>query len=62
MERTYDIFEKVSDGSLLWRTTIEGHEAAISKLRELAANTANELQVLHLPSKTLIASTKSRTA
>jgi hypothetical protein len=40
---------------VIWRATINGHEAAIVKLRELAAKISNELQVLHLPTKSLIA-------
>jgi len=55
MDRTYDIFEKHPDGCMIWRATIQGHEAAIAKLRELAAKTPNEVQVLHLPTKALIA-------
>lgn len=60
MERTYDIFENV-DGSMIWRTTIVGHEAAIAKLRELAGKTPNELQVHHLPTKALIATMNQKT-
>jgi hypothetical protein len=45
---------------MLWRTTIDGHEAAIAKLRELAAKTPNELQVLHLPTKALIATVNQK--
>ena len=56
MERSYDIFETMPDGAPLWRSTVSGHEQAIAKLRELAAKSSNELQVLHLPTKTLIAS------
>lgn len=55
MERTYDIFEKHPDGTMLWKETITGHEAAIAKLREIAAKTSNEVQVLHLPTKALVA-------
>jgi hypothetical protein len=55
MERTYDIFEKTADGALLWRTTVTGHEAAIAKLKELAAKNANEFRVMHLPTQALVA-------
>jgi len=55
MERTYDIFEKHSHGCMIWLATIEGHEAAVAKLRELAAKTPNEVQLLHLPTKAMIA-------
>ncbi|HSS99375.1 MAG TPA: hypothetical protein VLK33_20210 [Terriglobales bacterium] len=62
MERTYDIFEKLPDGSMIWRETINGHEAAIAKLREFAAKTPNEFQVHHLPTKTLIAAMNTEAA
>jgi hypothetical protein len=45
----------LDDGTVLWRCTVEGREEAISKLRELAAATRNELRLMHLPSQTLIA-------
>jgi hypothetical protein len=55
MDRTYDLFEKYVDGSLMWNTSVTGHENAIHKLRELAATTTNECCVMHLPTKTVIA-------
>jgi hypothetical protein len=55
VERTYDIFEKMSDGSMLWRVAVPGHEAALHKLQEMAAKSASEFQLRHLPSNTLIA-------
>lgn len=55
MERTYDIFETMPDGAPLWRVTVVGHEAAITKLKELAAKTRNEVQCIHLPTKSVIA-------
>jgi hypothetical protein len=54
MDREYALFEIVPDGSALWRHTITGHEA-IKGLRELSAQTANEVRLMHLPSNTLIA-------
>lgn len=55
MERQYDLFEILPDGSPVWRATISGHENAILKLKELAAQTANEVRVMHLPSNSIIA-------
>ena len=55
MERTYDIFERMDDGSMLWRVAIPGHEAAIRKLQEMAAQSPHEFQLRHLASNTLIA-------
>jgi len=56
MERHYDIFEILPDGAPLWRTAIEGHEAAIRKLQELAALSTNEIRVMHLASNSIVAS------
>lgn len=55
MNRTYDVFEKLPDGSLIWRATINGHEEAITTLIGLAGENPNEFQVMHLGSKALIA-------
>jgi hypothetical protein len=60
MERTYDIFEKLADGALVWRDTVQGHDAAIARLRELAKRSANEFQVHHLPTKSLVATLQLR--
>ena len=56
MERHYDIFEIMPDGAPLWRTAVQGHEAAILKLKELAANSTNEIRVMHLASNSIVAS------
>ena len=55
MERTYDIFEKTKDGAMVWRAAIPGHEAAVRKLQEMAAQSPNEFQLMHIPTKTVIA-------
>jgi hypothetical protein len=55
MDRTYDIFEIHPDGTPIWRTTVSGHEAAVRKLHELSEQTPNELRIMHLATKTLIA-------
>jgi hypothetical protein len=56
MERTYDIFEKMEDGSVLWRVAIPGYEAAIRKLQEMAAQSHNEFHLWHLASNKLATS------
>ncbi len=58
MDRDYDLFEVFPDGSLIWRGSVTGHEKAIRRLQELAALTDNEFRVMHVPTNTLIASTK----
>jgi hypothetical protein len=55
MERHYDIFEIMPDGAPLWRTAVTGHESAILKLQELAAQTANEIRIMHIPSNSIVA-------
>jgi hypothetical protein len=53
MERTYDIFEKMKDGSTLWRVAVPGREAALKRLQEMAAQSHNEFHLWHLASNTL---------
>lgn len=55
MDRSYDIFEKLPDGALIWRAAVAGHENGILKLKEIAAQTKNEVRLMHIPDKTLIA-------
>jgi hypothetical protein len=40
-----------------WRASVVGHEAAILKLKEYAASSANEFVLMHLPTQTVIATT-----
>ena len=55
MDREYDLFEKFPDGSLIWRAVVKGHESAIAKLTELAGQTNNEVRVMHMPTKSIVA-------
>jgi|HubBroStandDraft_1064217.scaffolds.fasta_scaffold01108_14 hypothetical protein len=55
MEREYDLFEVLPDGTAVWREAVAGHETAIRKLHELSARTTNEVRVMHLQTNTLIA-------
>jgi hypothetical protein len=55
VDRDYDIFEVLEDGSLIWRETGKGHTESVRKLEALAAKTTNEVRMMHLPTKTLIA-------
>ncbi len=36
MLRTYDVFEVLPSGDLIWKAKIDGHENAVKKLQELA--------------------------
>jgi len=51
----YDLFEISPDGSAIWKAAVVGHEDAIQKLQELAAETTNEMRLKHVPTKTVIA-------
>lgn len=55
MDRNYDLFEILPDGSPIWKCAVAGHENAIQQLRELARHTRNELRIMHLPTNTIIA-------
>jgi len=55
VERTYDIFERLPDGTLLWVASVEGHEAAIQKLQWWAGKRPNEFRLMHIPTDTIIA-------
>lgn len=56
MDRDYDIFEILPDGSPLWKVAVSGHQKAISILQQLATQTENEVRIMHIPTNTLIAS------
>jgi hypothetical protein len=55
MEREYDLFEVLPDGTAVWREAVTGHENAIRKLHVLSVRTTNEIRVMHLETSTLIA-------
>ena len=55
MNRVYDAFEVLPNGTLIWRATVTGHEDAVKKLEQLAKDSPNEFRLMHIPSKTLIA-------
>jgi hypothetical protein len=55
VERTYDIFEVWPDGHLMWRAAVQGHEAALNRMRELASESSNEFRMIHLGSNSVIA-------
>jgi hypothetical protein len=56
MDREYDIFERLEDGSTLWRDAVNGLENALLKLEEVAKKTTNECFAMHLPTQEIIAS------
>jgi hypothetical protein len=61
MHREYDAFEVLPDGTLIWKETIKGHEDAIRKLQEVANGNRNEFRLMHVPTKTVIATINAKT-
>ncbi|MGB6481940.1 MAG: hypothetical protein WBE86_00480 [Candidatus Acidiferrales bacterium] len=55
MDRTYDLFGKLSGGSLLWKNKLTGLNEALARLQELGSSSSNEHFVMHLPSKAVVA-------
>ena len=55
MDRQYDIFERFPSGHLAWRAVKIGHEQSVLKMKELAAHSANEFVLMHVPTNTIIA-------
>ncbi len=60
MNRQYDIFQVLTDGTLVWREAVAGHQAALDKLEQLALSEGCEFQLLYLPDKTVIAKINSQ--
>lgn len=54
MEQVYDIFEALPDGSLEWRECVDERHIAIARAGELAARSANEFRVMHLPTSSVV--------
>ncbi len=60
MDRTYDIFERFADGTMLWKSSVVGHDAAVLKLKAMAQQGPNEFRLMHIATNTVIATLKSR--
>ena len=54
MRREYDILEKFSDGSTLWRASVAGRFEAQRKLQHLAEHSDNEFFVIQIPNGELL--------
>jgi hypothetical protein len=48
MRRDYDIFEKFTDGSTLWRICVRGRYEATRKMQELAERSDNEFLLIDI--------------
>ncbi len=60
MSREYDAFEVLPDGTLVWRATVVGHEGAVKKLKEVAKDNPNEFRLIHVPTKTVLATINAK--
>lgn len=55
MDREYEIFEQLPDGSPIWRSHASGLHNAHLKLQEVARKTSNECFAVHLHTKEVVA-------
>jgi hypothetical protein len=55
VEREYELFERLPDGTVQWRGTTTGLEQARLKLEEFAQETKNEVFAMHLFSQQVVA-------
>ena len=53
MRPEYDIFEKLPDGSSIWRACVPGQYDAERKLQELGEHSGNELFAIEINSRQL---------
>jgi hypothetical protein len=54
VNRTYDLFEKMPSGDLLWRGSVSGLEAAREQIEALAQSTGNECVLMHLLTQEIV--------
>jgi hypothetical protein len=55
MDRKYDLFERLPDGSLVWRAAIVGRNKALRQLEVFSGETFNEVRLVDLPTGSLLA-------
>lgn len=55
MDAEYDLFERLPDGTPVWRDSASGLRQCRDKLAEIARNTRNECFAIHLPTKEIVA-------
>lgn len=55
MNRDYDLFEKLPDGSDLWRRHVHGLLEAHQEVVEMSKTTKNDCFAMHLKTKEIIA-------
>ena len=62
MKDEYDLFEKFSDGSSLWRDTVPGIKITRLRLQELAQRSKNQFYGINLRSGEVLVSGSERDA
>ena len=48
MEHSFDIFEVLPGGDLLWKTAVDGRAAAMLRLQQMGAGERNEFRLMNL--------------
>jgi hypothetical protein len=61
VNRNYDLFEMLPDGSPRWKGSVSGYDDAIRMLHKLSERTANKVHLMYLPTKTIIATLNAPT-
>ena len=51
----YDLFERFTDGSVVWRVYVRGIQNAVAKPKELGSLSTNEHFAIHTPTKAVVA-------
>jgi hypothetical protein len=54
MPHKYDLFEKFSDGSSLWRACVIGLEGARRHMSDLSVRSSNQFYAMHLVSGEIV--------
>ena len=60
--RDYDIFEKLPDGTVLWRVFVPGLQNALDKMQELSKLSPNEFFTYHSPTNETVGRANVRTS
>jgi hypothetical protein len=58
MEHSFDIFEVLPDGGLMWKTAVDGRQKAIIRLHQMATGRPNEFRLLDLDTRSVVATTQ----
>jgi hypothetical protein len=62
VNRSYDIFEKLPDGAVMWRECVTGREEALLQLAAFGQKSGNEFFALHTPTGEVVGRTNAPAA